>query len=329
MTAARRHLAAAIGFTVLAVVWSYPLALHLSTHMPGALGDNEQFLWDFWWMRTALGSGADFFHTPYLFAPVGADLTLHTHTALAAFAGATLLGSLPVVMALNLTTLATLSANGFCGYLLADRITRDRGASVLAGMIFGMSPFVASHLNGHFDLIMPWTIALFALAIPGAIRGSLTWAFASGAALALTAYVSYYFIVYEIGLALCLVVLNGWRWSFTVRATTPYPHWLFRLVCLALLLDTAALALIFATGGFVATVGSVRISMRDPFNPLEIFWVLLALLIWMHFRPRLSARSHGEWPAGRSAAALAVTVGTFLDPRLPGGVARGACAGER
>src|SRR6185436_20183481 len=98
----------------------------------------------------------------------------------------------------------------------------------------------------------------------------------------------------------------------TARATTPYPRWLFRLVCIALLLDTAALALIVATGGFVATVGLVRISMRDPFNPLEIFWVLLALVAWIHFRPRLSARSHGDWQAGRSAAALAVTVGTFL-----------------
>lgn len=280
--------------------------------MPGALGDNEQFLWDFWWMRTALGSGADFFHTPYLFAPVGADLTLHTHTALAAFVGATLLGRLPVVTALNLTTLATLSLNGFCGYLLAYRITRDRGAAVLGGIIFGMSPYVAAHLNGHFDLIMPWTIALFALTVPDAIRGSMKSAILSGAVLALTAYVSYYYVVYEIALALCLVVLNAWQWSFTLRASEPYPHSITVLVAVALVLDVAVLVLIFATGGVVAELGPVRISMRDPFNPLEIFWVLLALAAWMHFRPRLSVRSRGEWSAGRSAAAVAAIVGAFL-----------------
>ena len=280
--------------------------------MPGALGDNELYLWDFWWMRTALASGADFFRSPYLFAPVGADLTLHTHTALAAFAGATLLGRLPVVTALNLTTLAALSLNGFCGYLLGYRITRDRGAAVLAGIIFGMSPYVAAHLNGHFDLIMPWTIALFACTLPEAIRGSIKWAILAGAVLALTAYVSYYYVVYEIALALCLVVLNGWQWSVAWHATGPYRRSISLVVVIALLIDAAVLLLIFATGGFATQIGPVRISMRDPFNPLEIFWILLAFALWIRFRPRLSARSPGEWPARRSLTALAMILGTFL-----------------
>src|SRR6185295_10391084 len=34
--------------------------------------------------------------------------------------------------------------------------------------------------------------------------------------------------------------------------------------------------------------------------------------VWIRFRPRLSARSPGEWPARRSATALAVILGTFL-----------------
>jgi hypothetical protein len=280
--------------------------------MPGALGDNEQFLWDFWWMRTALGSGADFFHTPYLFAPIGADLTLHTHTALAAFVGATVLRHLPVVTALNLTTLASLSLNGFCGYLLAYQTTRDRGAAVLAGIVFSTSPYLAAHLNGHFDLIMPWTIALFALTVPNAIRGSMKWAILSGAVLGLTAYVSYYFIVYELAFALCLVVLNAFQWSFTLRAARPYPHSIAVLVATALLLDAAVLVLISATGGFAIQRGPLRISMRDPFNPLEIFWMLLAVALWMYFRPRLSARPRAEWSARRFAAAIAAIFGTFL-----------------
>jgi hypothetical protein len=160
-----RHLAVAAGFAVLAVAWSFPLAFHLSTHLPGAaVGDNVVFLWNFWWMRTALASGADFFHTTYLFAPAGADLTLHTHTALPAFAGATVLRSLPLVTALNVTTLAGLALNGFCAYMLAWRVTRDRAAAMLAGAIFGCSPYIAAHLNGHFNLTMAWTIPLFALA---------------------------------------------------------------------------------------------------------------------------------------------------------------------
>src|SRR5438552_8911796 len=99
-----RHLAVAGGFVVLAIVWTQPLALHLSTHVPGdSFGDNAVFLWDFWWMRTALASTSGFFHTPYLFAPAGVDLTLHTHIALPALVGATVLHRLPLVVALNVT----------------------------------------------------------------------------------------------------------------------------------------------------------------------------------------------------------------------------------
>src|SRR5712691_261132 len=105
-----RHLACAAGFVALAIAWSFPLVLHLSTHLPGpAIGDNAVFLWNFWWMRAALASHIGFFHTTYLFAPVGTDLTLHTHTALPAFASATLLGSRPLVEAFNLTILAALA----------------------------------------------------------------------------------------------------------------------------------------------------------------------------------------------------------------------------
>src|ERR1044071_6133989 len=110
----RRHLAVAAGFLAMAMAWSFPLSLHLATDLPGgAFGDNAVFLWDFWWMRTALASTTGFFHTPYLFAPAGVDLTLHTHMALPALVGATVLGGLPLVAALNITTLATLALNGF------------------------------------------------------------------------------------------------------------------------------------------------------------------------------------------------------------------------
>jgi hypothetical protein len=158
---------------------------------------------------------------------------------------------------------------------------------------------------------------LFALAIPDAIRGSLKWALLSGAVLALTAYVSYYYVVYEVALALCLVVLDAWQWSFSLRATTPYPRSISVLVVMALLLDMTVLVVIFVTGGFATEIGPVRISMRDPFNPLEIFWVLLAVALWVHFRPHLSPRSQGEWSASRSTAAIAALVGTFLIVAAP------------
>ena len=114
---------------LLTVAWSFPLAVTAGTHLAGGgFSDNANFLWNFWWMREALGSGERFFSTLYLFAPYGTDLTLHTHTALNAFAGATVSEGLSPLAALNVTILVSLFLNGFCAYLLAWRITRATSA---------------------------------------------------------------------------------------------------------------------------------------------------------------------------------------------------------
>ena len=88
-----RHPGAAAFFLISSLIWSFPLVTRISTHLPGdGLGDNAAFLWNFWWMRHALSTAGahgfqTFFQTDHIFAPFGADLTLHTHTALPAFLG--------------------------------------------------------------------------------------------------------------------------------------------------------------------------------------------------------------------------------------------------
>ena len=164
-------------------------------------------------MRTARASGSGFFHTSYLLAPAGADLTLHTHTALPAFIGATLLGGFSIATAPGLTTLAPLALNCFCAYVLAWRIFQHRGAAILAGVIFGTSPYLAAHLNGHFNLTTAWTVPLFALGVVDAVRGSIKWAVFAGIILAATTYIDYYYAIYEITFACCILLMTARRWS--------------------------------------------------------------------------------------------------------------------
>ena len=147
----RWHALAAAIFALLAIAWTFPLVLHPSTHLTGpGIGDNVGFLWNFWWMRQALALHANVFHPDALVAPVGVDLTLHTHTALPAFVGATLMGGLPVVAAQNVTILVSLFLNGFCAYRLAWRVSGDYGAAIVGGLVFAGSPYIGAHLNGHF-----------------------------------------------------------------------------------------------------------------------------------------------------------------------------------
>jgi hypothetical protein len=312
------HVAAAAGFGALAVVWSWPLAWHLSTHLSGAvIGDNTLFAWNFWWMRTALASRTDFFRTPFLFAPVGADLTLHTHTALPAFIGATILRRLSVIAALNVMILASLALNGFCAYVLAWRLTRDWGASILAGMIFGTSPYVAAHLLGHFNLINAWTIPLFAIAVLPAVTGSKKWAAFAGMILAVTAYIDYYYVVYELTLTFCVIAGLAWQWWFRVRTGAASPRWLVAVVDACLALDAIALVAIVATGGFSVRVGPVLVSMKDTYNSLQLFWILIALAIWLRLRPSLAVRPRESWEWRRFWPILSVMTAVFALSAAP------------
>jgi hypothetical protein len=306
-----RHLAAAGGFVILAVVWTLPLSLHLSSHLPGAaLGDNAVFLWNFWWMRTALASRADFFHTAYLFAPAGTDLTLHTHTALPAFVGATVLGSMPLIMALNITTLASLALNGVCTYALAWSVTRDRAGALVAGIIFGCSPFIAAHLIGHFNLTTAWTIPLFALvSINGVRSGSPPWAIVAGATLAAMAYIDYYYVVYAAVFAVCVFLWEMRTWTCTFPRTAP-ARWLLFTVGALIVIDTGAIAAILVSGGFSWSIGSTTISAHDLFNPMQALGVLVVVAICAFLRPSVRAVAN-QAAAHRGRVAAAMTIATF------------------
>lgn len=284
-----RHLGCALVFVALAVAWTLPLALHLSTHLPGsAVGDNVVFQWNFWWMRTALASGVSFFHATSVLVPFGADLTLHTHTALPALAGATLLARLPLDAALNVTTMAALSLNGFCAYLLAWRTTHDRMSAIVAGIIFGCSPYIAAHLNGHFNSIAAWPLPLFALVFLQAMRARPAWwGGLAGVLLATTAYIDSYFVVYEGAFALCVVAMAAWTWSLQFRPDAPSRRWVRFGVYALLILDAVLLAILHG------------------FNLLQAFWVLAAIAAWLHLRPRIAVRYE---PAGATRALRATTM---------------------
>ena len=153
------HAGILAGYVLLAVVHTYPLVRHLDTHLPGqGLGDNASFLWNTWWMRLALASPHEYFWNALIAAPIGASLALHTHSALSAVLGATVLAPLPLVRAHNLVLLASLALNGFAAYALVHLVTRARAASVLAGALFLVAPTIAARLMGHYNLVVAWPL---------------------------------------------------------------------------------------------------------------------------------------------------------------------------
>src|SRR5437667_6402913 len=109
-----------------AVVWTWPLAIHFRSHIPGTPGDNFSFLWNLWWMRHVLAHPAGgFFHSTYLFFPFGVDLVNHPHTALQGAISATLLSRLSIIEAENLYIIVSVCLNGVAAYALAYEITGE------------------------------------------------------------------------------------------------------------------------------------------------------------------------------------------------------------
>lgn len=313
----RRHGAAAVLFAALAVVWTFPLITSLSGQVLGpGPGDNLQFLWNFWWVRTALAHGLDVYQTAYMFAPVGSSLTLHTLTALPAVVAATALSGLPIATAMNLTILASLFLNGFCAYLLALRTTQDRGASVIGGIVFCGSSYLACHLNGHFNLTTAWTVPLFAMTAIEAMQGKKGWAALAGIVLAITAYTDYYYVILECALAVAIAATTGRDWSIVLSGQVSTAR--IRLARIAgVLLAVAALAVaaIVATGGFSIPIGSRTISAHGLFNPLQIFWLLGMSWLWLKYRPRIVSTSACSRP--RVLASVAILIATFLVGATP------------
>ncbi|MBP9948163.1 MAG: hypothetical protein KBH14_17280, partial [Vicinamibacteria bacterium] len=77
----RGYVVVAALFLILTVVATWPLALHLDTHVPGDPndpGDYWAYYWDLWWVKEALLSQQSPLHTSLLYRPDGADLYFHS-----------------------------------------------------------------------------------------------------------------------------------------------------------------------------------------------------------------------------------------------------------
>jgi hypothetical protein len=313
-------------FALLAVAWTWPLVLHLGDAVPGDPGDNYSFLWNLWWMRHVLATpDLPYFHTTYLFYPFGTTIADHPHCALPALVAATLLKPLSIITAYNLLLLAFLFVNMAAMYALAWTILESAGngvrrrAAMLAAVIFGISPYVAVHLLGHFDLVAVWVLPAFALALHRAVhRGSNRAAFMAGLVLVATAYTAYYYVVY-----LCLFTvayLTAWAFHVSVsRAVTPAkPRAVLRYLFLAAAMLFAALGIAIAvTGGGSFYVAGVAVSSRTPQNALTAAWICAFIWLALAWRPRVTWSSRSPAATRRAVAIVSIVVATFVAGAAP------------
>ncbi len=294
-------------FAGLAVGWTWPLALHLREAIPGDPGDNYSFLWYLWWMRHVLATpGLAYFHTTSLFYPFGASIADNPHTVLPSLVAATLLGRASIVTAQNVLLLAYVFANMTVMYALAYDVAGNRASAALAGVIFGLSPYVAMHFPGHFELMAVWTLPAFAFFFRRACqRRSALAAIAAGLTAGATGYTSYYYFVYEAMFA--AVFLVAWNRLLSVSVARRDDTGSLRVIRPALLGAVAILAAvtiwIAVTGGGWLAIGGATVSATRPQGPLGIAWLLTLAWVLCTWRVRAALRL----PQGAERTRIAVT----------------------
>lgn len=187
----RAHLLVPGLYILLAIVLTWPLAAHITTHIPGSAVwafDESTFVWNMWWFKfSLLNLGQSPLHTNYIFYPVGIDLVLYTYNFFNALLGFALQMILPLPLASNLVILFAYVMSGYGTYLLVlyllrhSRMPGSQQSSLLrcglAAFVAGAAyAFAASRMVyaalGHYDMVTAQWFPFYALFLLKALRES-------------------------------------------------------------------------------------------------------------------------------------------------------------
>ncbi|MBP6703837.1 MAG: hypothetical protein KA385_10045 [Vicinamibacteria bacterium] len=168
----RGYVVVAALFLILTVVATWPLALHLDTHVPGDPndpGDYWAYYWDLWWVKEALLSQQSPLHTSLLYRPDGADLYFHSLMIAPSTLMVPITALLGPTISYNFLVWLSFVGSAFGVYLLALRVLGPLGsrrAAFLGGVVYAFSAYRFSRMMGHLDLLstqwLPF-VALFLL----------------------------------------------------------------------------------------------------------------------------------------------------------------------
>ena len=134
-----------------------------STELIGVPGDPLEFFWNAWWIDQSLFSLSNPYFTDRLFAPYGSPLVWHSVVPLQSTLNAGLTKLFGPIPAYQLTVLLAFPLAGTGSWALCRFITRDNIASLVGGLVFMLSPFIASKTMGHLNLLYCGFLPIFYL----------------------------------------------------------------------------------------------------------------------------------------------------------------------
>ncbi len=118
---ARSHAWALLGYTLAALLLTWPMARDFASHVPGDGIDDPALAWNLWWVQSQLVErlNLDIFHAQWMFHPVGVNLAFYTLTPLNGLISVPLQAAFGLVVANNLILLSSFVLGGYGTWLLA------------------------------------------------------------------------------------------------------------------------------------------------------------------------------------------------------------------
>jgi hypothetical protein len=275
----RRHVYALCGYAVLAVLFTWPLASQLSTHLTGSpAGDTGVYVWNQWVFHHEISEEGNFpFFTDRIFSLTGrANLSLHNYTAFQDLVALPLMRTFGVVATFNLVFLLMTVLTGYAAFLLARQVTGRDSESWLAGLLFAWSPVLATRGGAHFSLVAAAPLPIFLLVLlRAAERQRLRDAVALGAVVCWAATTDAYYAIYCVVLAVLFTLDRVIR----LQRAPPRPSskavpWTLDV----LLFCVAGLVLsMIISGGWQFTIRGMVAGARSLYTPVLVLTGLALL----------------------------------------------------
>lgn len=321
------RLAVGLGYVALALLFTWPLPLSLSTHLTGDPGgDTGVYVWNQWVFQHELHAGASPFSTDRILALSSrAGLSQHNYTTFLNLLALPLIPLVGIVAAFNLVLLLSTVLTALCGYALARlAFPTTRLEAFAGGMAFAWAPALVARTTGHFSLVAAAPLAAFTWCIICAHRSRrLRYAALAGVAMAWAAFCDPYLAVF------CLLIA-GVHTATTVvdisrRPATRRHVWTRLLDVLILSVAGLVVGLAFGRGGRLDLLG-IPLSVRGLYTPVMILTLLVTVRVALLFHATVNLRPSMPWLL-KGTAVLALACAGPLSPVLYGlgqGMAEGS-----
>ncbi|MFB3852414.1 MAG: hypothetical protein ACE148_01175 [Vicinamibacterales bacterium] len=314
------HIVTLVAYIVVTILFTWPLALRLGSHLPGPVGgDTGVYVWNLWVFQDEALAGHFPLYTDRIFSlDEAANLARHNYTLALDIVALPFVRTLGVVPAFNLILLALFVLNAWGMFALARRLRIPPVAAWLSGLLFAFCPSLVARSTAHISLVAAAPLPLFVLCLLNATEGNCSrrWWIAAGATLAWATWCDPYYGIYCVLLAawhsgsLLFEISFGRRDPGRLRPLA----WLLEGLLVAML---ALITIICASGGLTLRVAGLSIGLRTLYTPVLLACVAATARLLLVFGPRIAVAPIGTWIGALRAAPYGMlTAVVLLAPTL-------------